>query len=188
MSTTTNSNSRKVLVPLATLLVAGAVAVGSGATWTAESGSAVSAKAGNLVHVNSQDKMTLAVTNLKPGAVETGSLTIKNTGTLDSTLALKPSGNVDGFADGAVTLTIKAIHGSATTTVYSGDFADLNAEKAVGALDADVTSDQITVDFTVAMASTATKINQGAAAKVNLEFVTTQTNGDESGASWIPFV
>jgi hypothetical protein len=62
MSTTTNSNSRKVLVPLATLLVAGAVAVGSGATWTAESDSAITASSGKIAHSNSKKDATLTVT------------------------------------------------------------------------------------------------------------------------------
>jgi spore coat-associated protein N len=187
MNTTTNSNGRKVLVPLATLLVAGAVAVGSGATWTADSSSAVSATAGNLVHVNNHDNATLTVTNLKPGATETGSLTIKNTGSLDSTLTLEPTVVSDAFKAGDVTLTIKAVHSGAATQVYSGNFAGLTAVKTVGTLDAEATADTITVEFTVAMADNADEITQGKSAKVDLEFVTTQTNGDESGASWIPF-
>ena len=86
----TKTNTRKILVPLATLLVAAAVAVGSGATFTSSSESAITATAGDLVHVNSEDGATLNVTDLKPGDTQTGSLTITNTGSLDSDLTLVP--------------------------------------------------------------------------------------------------
>lgn len=185
-TTPTTTNSRKLLVPLATLLVAGAVAVGSGATWTAESGSAVTATAGDLVHLNSEDGATLAVTNLKPGAEETGSLTITNDGSLDSTLALRPSGNQDGFAAGDVTLTVRAVHGTDSALIYTGDFAGLTTDRAVGTLDADTqAADAITVEFTVAMAGDAAETNQGKSAALDLEFVTTQTSADESDANWL---
>jgi spore coat-associated protein N len=176
------TNSRKVLVPLATLLAAGAVAIGSGADWTSTSNSSISASSGDLAHVNSEDNATLAVTNLKPGASETGSLTITNTGTLDSDLTMDPSGNTDTFVAGAVTLTVVADGDE----VYSGDFADLTDTLDLGSLDADVASDAITVVFTVEMDDEATDANQDKDAGVDLEFVTTSTSGDESSAVWTP--
>ncbi len=180
MATTT---SRKVLVPLATLLAAGAVAIGSGADWTSTSNSSITASSGDLAHVNSEDNATLAVTNLKPGATESGSLTITDTGTLDSDLTVDPSGNTDGFVADAVTLTVEADG----NVVYSGDFADLTATLDLGSLDADTpTADSITVVFTVEMDADATNANQDQDAGVDLEFVTTSTGGDESGAVWTP--
>ena len=180
MATTT---SRKVLVPLATLLAAGAVAIGSGADWTSTSDSSITASSGNLAHVNSEDDATLAVTNLKPGATETGSLTITDSGTLDSTLTAVPSLNTDGFVPGAVTLTVKADGAQ----VYTGNFSGLTSTLNLGSLDADTpTADSITVEFTVSMAANATNANQNKNAGVDLQFVTTSTSGDESGAVWTP--
>ena len=111
----TKTNTRKILLPLATLLVAAAVAVGSGATFTSSSDSAITATAGDLIHVNSEDGATLNVTNLKPGATETGSLTITNSGSLNSTLELVVTPGTDPantFQAGAVTLTIDSVDGA----------------------------------------------------------------------------
>ena len=47
---TSTTNRRKILIPLATLLAAGAVAVGSGATFTSTTMSASAVTAGTLVH------------------------------------------------------------------------------------------------------------------------------------------
>ena len=47
---TSTTNRRKILIPLATLLAAGAVAVGSGATFTSTSVSSSAVTAGTLVH------------------------------------------------------------------------------------------------------------------------------------------
>lgn len=187
----TKTNSRKILVPLATLLVAAAVAVGSGATFTSTSDSRISASAGNLVHANSKHMAALTVTNLKPGATETGSLTITNAGSLDSVLTVAPSGNADTFGSGAVTLTIESIHGAATEVEYTGNFAGLTSPLTLGDLTAGLsTEDSITVRFTVSMAAGAGNVNQSKAAGVSLNFVTTQTaaSNNESVVSWIPFV
>ena len=86
--------NRKVLVPLATMLVAGAVAVGSGATFTSQSAHAVSVTAGTLHHANTNNGQTLTIAKIKPGDTKTGTLTITN------------DGNIDGFATDAFTCAV----------------------------------------------------------------------------------
>lgn len=180
MFTTT---SRKVLVPLATLVAAGAVAVGSGATFTSTSNSAITATAGTLVHANSDDTATLDITNLKPGATETGTLTITNTGSLDSTLKVVAS---TGSGDLAPALQIKIVSsdGASYTAGFEADHPD--AGIALGDLDADLVDDSVTVTVTVTMEDSGTDSDnqyQGDTAGMSLQFVTTQTSGDESDQS-----
>lgn len=64
----TVTRTHKVLVPLATLLVAGAIAVGSGATFSSTTGSTISAMtSGSLEHTNSKNGGAIFnLTNLKP--------------------------------------------------------------------------------------------------------------------------
>jgi hypothetical protein len=173
-------NSRKVLVPLATLLAAGAVAVGSGATFTSQSAHAVSVTSGTLHHANTQDGATLTVSNLKPGDSQTGSLTISNDGTLDSTLALKPTAASSQFQSGAVT--VKIAQGS--KVVYNGDIAGL-ATAATWDLGALNVGQSTTLDYTVAMDTNATNANQNKSATASFQYVTTQTNGSNGLFSWI---
>ena len=186
----TKTNTRKILVPLATLLVAAAVAVGSGATFTSSSDSAITATAGDLIHVNSEDGATLHVTNLKPGATETGSLTITNSGSLNSDSRARrdaghrPGEHLPGWCghahhrqrrrcDRARLVLADQLLGTTDATYDLGDLTGGSAE-------------EITVNFTVSMAAGATDLNQGKSASVDLEFVTTQTDAtdDESAASF----
>lgn len=178
-------NGRKALIPLATLLAAGAVAVGSGATFTSQSAHTVSVTAGVLKHTNDQDTKTLTVGNIKPGDTKTGSLTINNNGTLDSTLALSSASVQSGFATGALNVKIVETAPDATTkTLYNGDFAGLATAGTfdLGALNVGQTTK---VDYTVSMPTTATDVNQGKTASAQFNYVSTQT-GDNSSISWLP--
>ena len=78
------SSRRKAVAALATMLAAGAVAVGSGATFTTQTHNTVSGvTAGNLKQTNSKaDKAVLNLANIKPGDSVTGSVTITNTGSI----------------------------------------------------------------------------------------------------------
>lgn len=190
------NTSTKLLVPLSTLAVAAAVAVGSGATWSSTTESTITATAGTLVQTNSQNGATLNVTNLKPGAVETGSLTVANTGDLDGVLTLVGT-STDTFVTGDVTLAI-TVNGA---PYWSGNFADVDDVDDDG-VDADIATglqtklgiplgasdpdEDVVVGFTVTMASDAAHANQGESATAELEFVMTQTTDDESGATWTP--
>ena len=101
------ANRRKVLVPLATLLVAGAVAIGSGATWTSTTSSSVTVTSGDLLHTNNHDDAVLTVANIKPGDTVTGTVVIENTGTLDAVLSFQESATPAHFAAGGLNLVIK---------------------------------------------------------------------------------
>ena len=129
------------------------------------------------------------MTNLKPGATETGSLTITNSGSLNSTLELVVTPGTDPantFQAGAVTLTIDSVDGA---TVHDSflptNFGTTDATYDLGDLTGG-SAEAITVNFTVSMAAGATDLNQGKSASVDLEFVTTQTDAtdDESAASF----
>lgn len=192
-ATTETRTSRKVLVPLATLVVAGAVAVGSGASFTSTTNSATSVTAGTLVHSNTRDGQTLTIANIKPGDVRTGTLTITNTGTLDSELSLTElAGGTNGFANntaGNSMLDLKiqsSIDGAAATTVYDGDFGGLvdGTPVVIGDL---LKSKVAVITFTVTLESEAVNdnANQGKSAKAGFRWVTTQKN-DNSSVSWLP--
>ena len=103
---TSTTNRRKILIPLATLLAAGAVAVGSGATFTSTSVSSSAVTAGTLVHTNSRDGLSMNVANIKPGDSISGTVTISNTGDLDSTLTLQETADASTFTAGDLKLVI----------------------------------------------------------------------------------
>ncbi len=127
----TSSRSKKFLVPLATLLAAGALAAGSGATFTSTSSNTISAvTTGTLDHTNSKkDAAVFSLTNMKPGDVVNGSLTLKNTGSLPATFSLSEVSSTNAFGAPApagsanyLQLSIKDDKGA---TVYTGDFGGL---------------------------------------------------------------
>lgn len=183
MNTTTKNTKNKVLVPLATLLVAGAVAVGSGASFTSQSAHTVSVTSGTLSHANNKDGGTLEISNIKPGDTKTGTLTIKNDGTLDSTLSLQESNDSSTFTPGALKLKITKF--GTPTALYDGNFGALdNANKVeLGALNV---GDTTTVNFEVSMPLTADNANQGKAASATYTYVTTQTGADQGISKWLP--
>lgn len=115
----------KILLPLATLVAAGAIAVGSGATFTSTSANTISSvTSGTLTQSNSKANAAIFnLTNIKPGDVVNGSLTIKNTGTLPATFSLTEVSSANAFAASNLTMTI-----TNTTTnkvVYTGTFGGL---------------------------------------------------------------
>jgi hypothetical protein len=168
------TTSRKVLVPLATLLAAGAVAVGSGATFTAQSANAASTvTSGTLLHSNSKaGAQIFGLSNLKPGDVVNGSVVIQNTGTLPGTFTLRETASSNGFGAGMLTLTIK----DGATTLYDGNFGDLadDAQVALGEFAAGASK---TYTFTVALDAAATDSEQGKRATAEYQWVATQLAG-----------
>lgn len=170
-------NRRKVLVPLATMAIAGAVAIGSGATFTSTTANTTSVTAGTLTHTNSQNGATLKVENIKPGDVRTGTLTLTNDGSLDSTLSLQETADSSTFEAGALQLKIQ----DGDTVVYTGDFGGLDNQKKIdlGALPVKASK---TLTFTVSMPQSAGDENQGKTASASYQYVTTQLDGDNG--SW----
>lgn len=125
------STRHKVLVPLATMLAAGAVAVGSGATFSSETGNTISAvTSGTLTHSNSKDgKAIFALQNVKPGDVVNGSLTVTNTGSLPARFALTEVSSANAFSakagSTASNLSMAITNVTTNTQVYNGDFGGL---------------------------------------------------------------
>ena len=163
-------NSRKVLVPLATLLAAGAVVIGSGASFTSTSTHSVAVTSGNLSHHN--NTLSLSTTNIKPGDSVTGDVVISNDGNLDSTLSLQETAETNTFVAGDLQLVIS----KGATVLYTGNFGGLANTTLLdlGALNVDAST---TVTFTVSMPSTAGNANQGKSASATYQWVTTQTAG-----------
>lgn len=120
-----NANSKKILVPLATLVAAGAIAVGSGATFTSTSGNTISATtAGTLSQTNSKaDRAIFDLTDMKPGDTLNGTLTLTNTGSLPAAFSLTEVSSANGFT--ADNLTLDIVDVTAGDSVFSGTFGDL---------------------------------------------------------------
>ncbi len=95
-------NTKKVLLPLATLLAAGAVAIGSGATFTSSTANTISSvTSGTLTHTNSKNNAAVfSLSNIKPGDVVNGSLTITNTGSLPASFSLTETSSTGQHAAG----------------------------------------------------------------------------------------
>lgn len=177
--TTAVKTRRKVLVPLATMLVAGAVVVGSGATFTSTSTSTTSVTAGILKHTNDQDTKALTVTGIKPGDSLSGSLTITNDGNLDSTLSLQETGSATAFTAGALKLKIA----DGTNVLFDGNFGDL-ADATVLELGALPVGAAKTVTYTISMPLGATDENQGKTASASYRYVTTQSGSGQNSIGW----
>lgn len=142
---------RKVLVPLATALTAGAIAVGSGATFTSQTGNTASAvTSGSLKHTNSKDGGAIFdLTGMKPGDTLNGSLTITNTGTLPAAFSLTEVSSTNTFTGANLSLTIT--DPARTTPVYSGTFGGL-ADGTKNDLGTYSPDEAHTYDFTVKLA------------------------------------
>lgn len=179
------ANRRKVLVPLATLVVAGSVAVGSGASFTSTTASTTSVTSGAVTHVS--DTTSLAITNIKDKDVVRGSVTITNTGSLPSTLTIAETGvtATNPFVAGDLKLTLTKTIAGVTSPVFSGNFGDMadNATYALGSLAADPdgtgtgVGGQITVNFEVRLLETTNNTNEGKDALASFQWVSTQTEG-----------
>lgn len=166
----------KVLIPLATMLAAGAVAIGSGASFTSQSTHTATVTSGILHHTNDHNGVTLAIGNMQPGDVQTGSLTITNDGSLDATAALTASNVTDGITPNALMLRIDETVGSTTTNVYDGDFLAASAlsNRALGALPIGAS---IKLTYTVSLLNNvATNDDQNKSAGARFTYVTTQLN------------
>lgn len=171
-----NRRSAKVLVPLATLLVAGAVAVGSGASFTSTSGNTISAvTSGSLTQSNSKaGDAIFELDNIKPGDVVNGSLTLTNTGTLPAEFSLTENRSVNGFTDEMLTLVVTDTTND--VEVYNGNFGGLvdGARTALGQI-APGASNNFT--FTVALDANATNTEQSKTASADYAWDSVQLDG-----------
>jgi len=169
----TASARRRVLVPLATLLAAGAVAVGSGATFTSTSANTLSGVAsGTLAQSNSADNRAIFnLKGVKPGDVLNGSLTISNTGSLPARFSLTEESSTNAFADN-LKLTIT----DGTRTVYTGTFGGLQdgLKQELGEF---APGQAVTYTFTVALDAATPNSFQGASASATYQWDSVQLDG-----------
>ncbi len=156
-------NTKKILIPLATLAAAGAIVVGSSATFSSETGNTISAvTSGTLSHTNSKDNQAIFdLTNLKPGDTLTGSLTLTNTGSLPAGFSLTEKSSTNAFTGENLTLTI-----ANTTTgaqIYDGTFGGLEdgVKQTLGTIAPDVAN---TFTFTVKLDEATGNNDQGKSA------------------------
>jgi len=178
----TAPKTRKVLVPLATLLAAGAVAVGSGATFTSTTDNSISAvTAGYLKHTNSKNNAAVfTVSTMKPVDVDNGTLTIKNTGDLPATFTLREPSSSNTFGSAgtpaASYLHLKITDDTAATTVYDGDFGGLGDTelKSLGQIDLVIAH---VYTFAVSLDQNTPSVEQGKTAGATYQWVSTQLNG-----------
>lgn len=156
--------NRKILLPLATVLAAGAIAVGSGATFDSTSSNSVSAvTSGTLTQSNSKANQAIfTLTDMKPGDVVNGSLTLTNTGSLPATFSLTEvsSNNAFGGANPGDDLKLDIVDTTANTTVYTGTFGGLvnGVKNTLGDWPAGAVHN---FKFTVTLVSTAPNTDQG---------------------------
>ncbi|GAA1641201.1 TasA family protein [Georgenia ruanii] len=171
--TATTSSRRRILVPLATVLAAGAVAVGSGATFTSTSANTLSGvTSGTLAQSNSADNRAIFnLKDVKPGDVLNGSLTITNTGTLPARFSLTETTSSNAFADN-LRLTIT----DGTRTVYAGTFGGLEdgLKQELGEF---APNQAATYTFTVALDAATPNTYQGATASATYQWDSVQLDG-----------
>jgi spore coat-associated protein N len=173
------ATSRKILVPLATVLAAGAIAVGSGATFTSQSGNTLSAvTSGTLSQLNSKDGAAIFdLADVKPGDTLDGSLSLTNTGTLPARFGLTEATSTNGFSGSNLTLQI-----TNTTTgvqVYNGTFGGLadGVRNDLGVVQPGVRNDY---RFTVKLAQDAPNTEQGKTAGATFQWDSVQLDGATS--------
>jgi spore coat-associated protein N len=168
--------TKKILLPLATLVAAGAIAVGSGATFTSTSANTISSvTSGTLSQTNSKaNAAVFNLTNIKPGDVVNGGLTIKNTGSLPATFSLTETASTNTFTGSNLSLTI-----TNTTTnkvVYTGTFGGLvdGAKNDLGVVAPGVANDYV---FSVKLDSATTAADQGKSATAAFQWDSVQADG-----------
>lgn len=168
--------TKKILVPLATLLAAGAIAVGSGATFSSTSGNTISAAtSGTLTQSNSKaGKAVFTLDNLKPGDTLNGSLKLTNTGSLAAAFSLTEVSSTNGFDGENLKLVIK--NTTKNTTVYTGTFGGL-ADGTKNALGTWAPGEANDYTFTVTLDQAAPNTQQGKSATATYTWDAVQLDG-----------
>jgi spore coat-associated protein N len=159
---------KRILVPLAGLLVAAAITVGSGADFVANSVNTGNAfTTGTLTQSNSKaDKAIFNLNNMKPGDTLVSTVIIGNTGSLPATIALTESA-VNGFVT-AANLQLTITQGS--TAVWTGTFGTLGTAQ----LGEFAAGESREYTFSVKLAQTATNAEQAKTATAIYTWNSTQ--------------
>jgi len=163
-------NPKRALAALLTALVAVVAAVGSGADFSSHSANPANTFAsGSLLQSNSKSGVAIVTgSNLKPGDVRSGEVTITNTGSLAGTFKLAESQASNGFGAGDMTLKIDDVSGQKTVGVYSGDVGKVPAEGIV--LGSYAAGEAHTYRFTATFSKEAPNSDQGKVAKADYEW------------------
>lgn len=185
-------NPKRTLAGLAAALASVAVAVGSGADFTASSANPSNTfSSGTLSMFNSNDAAAImTVSGLKPGgSASTGTVDIKNTGSIAGAFTLSrgtlsDTGSVSALS-GKLNLTVSdcGLFSGATppscaspTTVYSGTLADMGTSgHAIGALGNYAAGDKHRYQFSVSLDPSADNNYQGGTSTVEFDWSATQS-------------
>ena len=118
---------KRIIAGLATTLAALGVAVGSGASFTSQTANPSNTFAsGIFTHSNTLNGTAIVTgSNMKPGDVKTGEVTIKNTGTIAGTFKVTESNVTNGFTNNNLQLKIDDLTGG--SQVYAGPLGGAGA-------------------------------------------------------------
>lgn len=163
-------NPKSALAALLTALVAVVAAVGSGADFSSHSANPANTfSSGSLLQSNSKSGVAIVTgSNLKPGDVRSGEVTIANTGSLAGTFKLAETNASNAFGAGDMTLKIDDVTGSKVVSVYSGDIGKVAAE-GIG-LGSYAAGEAHTYRFTATFSKEAPNSDQGKVAKADYEW------------------
>jgi spore coat-associated protein N len=169
-TTATPRRTRRLLVPMATLLAAAGIAVASGAAFSTSTASTGLAASGTLRQINS-NSVAFEKGNLKPGDTVTGSVTITNSGSLPGTFTLTEA----DVSEAATAFSPK----SDVTLEIKQSGTVVSAVKTLGAagsipLGTFAAGEARTYDYTVTFASTAANSQQGKTARTTYTFSSVQ--------------
>ena len=176
------SRTQKILVPLATLTIAGAIAVGSGATFTSTSGNTISSvTTGSLLQTNSKVNAAIfTLTNMKPGDTVNGGVTITNSGTLPANFSLTEVLSTNAFGDkttGDNYLKLSITNVTTNKPVWSGNFGAL-VDGASNSLGEFAPGEANTYRFTVTFDAAAGNSEQSKTASATFRWDAVQKNAE----------
>jgi spore coat-associated protein N len=168
--------AKKVLVPLTVLLAAGALAVGSGATFSSESNNTISTvTSGTLLQSNSKNGAQIfGLSGIKPGDTVNGTVTITNTGSLPAVFSLTEVASSNGFS--GANLKLKIENTTTNTTVFNDTFGALvdGAKTDLGTVAPAAANTYV---FTVTLDQNATDTEQGKTASATYKWSSVQEAG-----------
>lgn len=172
-SVTASTRTRRLLVPLATLVAAAGIVVASGATFSTSTASTASAASGVLKQTNSNSVAFTGV-NLKPGDVVKGSVTITNSGTLPAVFTLTETEGVNSFAPKS-DLTVQITeNGPAGTRALPASTLGALPQQSLGEF---AVGEQRTYAYVVTFNSGALNAQQNKSATTTYTFSSVQTAG-----------
>ena len=161
---------KRSIAALATVVAAVGVAAGSGATFASHSANPSNTFAsGIFTQSNSKDGASIVTgSNMKPGDVKTGEVTITNTGTLAGGFTVSETNASNSFNAGSMHLKIDDVTGGSAVKVYDGD---LGSVPAGGIALGDFAPDEAhTYRFTATLEQSAPNSDQGESASADYEW------------------